>query len=100
MRTHAAQPGQIPPIGLQGGDRGVKAVQGLVRDGHDLRVGEGGGTLELHQHAHGLAPQILSPGIAGVLIGPAGGVAVKRLRAQGEGVRQPQPGEQLLSAFA
>ena len=69
-----AGPGEIPAVLLQGGEICIEGVQGLLRDGRQLRVLKGQGAAELDQEGDRPAHHVLVDRVGGVLVPAQGGV--------------------------
>ena len=95
------QPGlvQIPAVLFQLGHFLVKAVQGLVGDGHQLGAGEGRGAVQLHDEAEAPALHGLVGGVGGVLVVSDKGVDEELLRLLVYGLEPGQVGVQRLCAL-
>ena len=95
-----ADPVQAAAVDLQLGDLGIKTVESLVGDGHDLGHGERGRALQGDGRAHGLPTQVLAQGIPHIGIGIAGGISVELFHAHSRFVFRAKPAEKIFSAAA
>ena len=100
MGLAAADLIQAAAVGLQLRLGGVEQIQGILRDLHDLRGGEGGGAGDGHQRAHGFAAHILIEAVAGVLVALAAGVAIQAAQPLLHLILEPEPCQQVLGTAA